>query len=160
MLIRNVIWSANLSRTQNLRMSANMSAGEKCPNGNCRCERDWCECCFITVVGLPTPHVIDGGRTHHVASNMAGTSAPSTKNLLRDVSCCNSRVAVTRAPLTTNETLREEIMRITCTQTRDTNTNADVCANSSSLTATIKKIARCVARHQVACQNIADGGLS
>ena len=43
MLIRNVIWSANLSRTQNLRMSANMSGGEKCPNGNCRCECDWCE---------------------------------------------------------------------------------------------------------------------
>ena len=36
------------------------------------------ECCFTAVVGLPTPTVIDGGRTHHVASNMAGTSAPST----------------------------------------------------------------------------------
>ena len=38
------------------------------------------ECCFAAVVGLPTPPVIDGGRTRHVASNMAGASAPSTKN--------------------------------------------------------------------------------
>ena len=59
-------------------------------------ERDQCECYFTTVVGLHTPTVIDGVRTHHVASNMAGTGAPCTKNFVTDVSCCNSRVAATR----------------------------------------------------------------
>ena len=109
-----------------------------CEVKQCVINREKGEYCFTSVVGLPTPPVIDGVRTHHVASNMAGTGAPSTKNFFRDASCCNSRVAVTRAPPTTNETLREEIVHITCTQTRDTNTNADVCANSSSLTATLK----------------------
>ena len=65
-----------------------------CPEHECVTERDECECYFTTVVGSPTTPVIDGGRTHQVASNMAGTSEPSTKNFLRDVSCCNSRVAV------------------------------------------------------------------
>ena len=36
---------------------------------------------FAAVVALPTPTVTDGGRTHHVASNMAGTGAPSTNTL-------------------------------------------------------------------------------
>ena len=41
------------------------------------------------MVGLPTPTVIDWSRTHHVASNMAGTSAPSTNTLEIDVFCCS-----------------------------------------------------------------------
>ena len=40
-------------------------------------------------------------------STMAGTSAPSTKNFLRDVSCCNKRVAVTRLP----RMLRRQLMK-------------------------------------------------
>ena len=47
------------------------------------------ECCFAAVVGLPTPTVTDGGRNHHVASNMAGTSTPSTNTLEIDVFCCS-----------------------------------------------------------------------
>ena len=44
---------------------------------------------YTTLVGLPTPPVIDGGRTHRVPSNMAGTSAPSTNNLEIDMFCCS-----------------------------------------------------------------------
>ena len=47
------------------------------------------ECCFAAVVGLPIPPVIDGGRTHRVANNMAGTGAPSTNTLEIDVVCCS-----------------------------------------------------------------------
>ena len=44
---------------------------------------------FTAVVGSPTQSVIDGGRTHHVAGNMAGTGAPSTNTLEIDVFCCS-----------------------------------------------------------------------
>ena len=44
---------------------------------------------FTSVARLPTPTIIDGGRTHHVACNMAGTSAPSTNTPEIDVFCCS-----------------------------------------------------------------------
>ena len=44
---------------------------------------------FYSVVGLPTATFIDGGRTHHVASNVARTSAPSTNTLEIDVFRCS-----------------------------------------------------------------------
>ena len=37
----------------------------------------------------PPQPVIDGGRTQHVARNMAGTGAPSTNTLEIDVFCCS-----------------------------------------------------------------------
>ena len=57
---------------------------------------------------------------------MVGTSAPSTKNFLKDVLCCNSRAHETRLLRMlcsrTSEKLREEIVRITGREARDTNT--------------------------------------
>ena len=44
-------------------------------------ERYCRECCFTSVVGLPTPPVIDGGRTHRVPSNMAGTKRTEHEEL-------------------------------------------------------------------------------
>ena len=108
-----------------------------CPEHECVTESDKCECAFTTSVGLHSPPVIDGGRTHRVARNMAGTSAPSTKNFFRDVSCSNSRVAVTRLL----RMLRRQPMRHSAkkpcasnAQKHETQTNADVCANLSSFT--------------------------
>ena len=56
---------------------------------------------------------------------MAGTSAPSTKTFLETCHVATPRVAVTRLRMLcrqTNETLREEIVRITGTEARNTNT--------------------------------------
>ena len=92
---------------------------------------------FTTVVGLPTPPVIDGGRIHHVARNMEGTSAPSTKNFLRNVPCCNTQVAVTRLPRMLRRQLMKHSAKKSCAsleEMHETQTRADVCANSSSLT--------------------------
>ena len=83
----------------------------------------------------PLRTVIDGGRTYHVASNMAGTSAPGTKNFLRDVSYCNSRVAMTRLLRMLRLELVKRSSKKSCASlTYKTQTYADVCANSSSLT--------------------------
>ena len=72
------------------------------PSENIACDRLLCigkdrsgelqkvECCFAASVGLPTRTVIDGGRTHHVACNMARTSAPSTNTLEIDVFGCSA----------------------------------------------------------------------
>ena len=63
------------------------------------------ECCFAAVVGLPTPTVIDGGRTHHVASNMARTGAQSANTLGIDGVCCSVDGRVHEAPLLSNHAL-------------------------------------------------------
>ena len=47
----------------------------------CVINREKGEYCFTSAVGLPTPPVIDGVRTHHVASNMAGAGGQSTNTL-------------------------------------------------------------------------------
>ena len=78
-----------------------------------------------------------GGRTHHVASNMVGTGAPSTKNFLGDVSCCNSRVAVTRLLRILCRGPMKHSAKESCAsfaQKHETQTRADVCPNFSSLT--------------------------
>ena len=84
MLQRNIIWSANLWRTRNLRMSANMSGENSVQmmtaDVNLTRANVFHHC---GQTAHATRHRWD--RTHHVASNMARTSAPSTKNFLRDV---------------------------------------------------------------------------
>ena len=56
--------------------------------------------------------------------------------------------------------LCEEIVRITGREARDTNTCRRVRElKQFDATLNARRIAPCVARHQVACQNIADGGL-
>ena len=88
MLTRNIFWSASLGRTQILKLSANIYKNKSVQMMTADVNVTRASACFNTLVGLPAPPVIDGGRTHRVPSNMAGTSAPSTNNLEIDMFCC------------------------------------------------------------------------
>ena len=129
-----------------------------CHEHECVTELEQCEC-FVLCGRVAHPARQRQGRSHHVPSNTAGTSAPSTKNFLTDVLCCNTRAHEARSPADalprTNETLREEIVRITCTRARHSNK----CRCVRDLKKFDAPLAPCVARHQTACQNFADGGL-
>ena len=89
---------------------------------------------------------------HRVARNMAGTNTPSMKNFLRDVSCCDSRVAMTCLfRVLCRQPMKHSAMKscASLAQKHERQTHADVCANASSLT-----------QHSTQDQNIADGGSS
>ena len=60
---------------------------ERCPKDDCKSDCAKGKCSFNSVVGLP--HCARHRRTHHVASNLAGTGAPSTNNHEIDVFCCS-----------------------------------------------------------------------
>ena len=96
MFLPKMNWSASVWWTQHLRNWANTSGETVSQKKKMTARVKERKCSSTSVVGLPTSPVTDGGQKHHVESNVAGTTAPSTKNFLRDVSCCNSRVAVTR----------------------------------------------------------------
>ena len=69
--------------------------------------------------------------THHVASNTAGTNAPSTENFLRDVLCFKSGVAVTRLLRMLRRQPTKHSGKKSCAslaQKRETQTHADVLA--------------------------------
>ena len=78
-----------------------------------------------------------GGRTHHAASNKAGSMLPEHEELLQRRVRCNSRVAVTRLSQTLCRRPTQHSANKWCASLapeRETQTNDDVCATSISLT--------------------------
>ena len=114
--------------------SYNMFEARKqvCPEHECVTERDQCECCSAAVVGLPT-HPSSMGAEPAMLHATWREQAHRARRTSLQTCCVAAHGSPAHALPTTNETLREEVVRITCTTARHIHTHAaDVRANSRS----------------------------
>ena len=114
----------NLGR--NLRMSANMSGGKSVQMMTADVNATGANVFFTTLVGLPTPPRHRSRPNPPCWKQHGGNKRTEPKELLQRRVMLQltgrSDPSPAHAPPTTNETLRDEIVRITCTSARDTNT--------------------------------------